>query len=515
MNKYLLALPLIALMALLSTSCNSKSDDEQEGQNISYTSTVISSFSLVEDEEVLRNLNTVFFTIDLDNALIFNAQPLPKGTKVSSLGVTIGTGVLSAINISYIDDNGATQTIDYMADSSAKINFSHGPATVTVTSGDGNHTRSYKITVNVYDVDADLLAWDDASRAELPTNLGIDNVKAAKAVDYNGQPLVLTSDGQGALCIATCADIDNPQWTYTIPVMPYNTPDGRVDVSTLTVCGDNLYMTAGDNLLLTSSDGGRQWGVADSPMTYIYGTYGDRLLGNLKDASGNYSLVEYPSGTTSAMPAGFPVSGTSQMLAYEKLWMESPISMMMGGTLADGSLTDACWAYDGTTWCNIAVTPAPKRTGVTLVPYFVYRTASTSWVTTKLTAFLAMGGTNPDGTLSKEVYVSTDFGAHWLKADAPLQLPDALPAFTGASGLVYSQTMSVDRPSTSAWEAVASNEMPLWISRNYIKDETGVTPITEWECPYIYLIGGHGADGAIDKNIWRGVINRLKFKPLQ
>lgn len=515
MNKYLLALPLIALMALLSTSCNSKSDDEQEGQNISYTSTVISSFSLVEDEEVLRDLNTVFFTIDLDNALIFNAQPLPKGTKVSSLGVTIGTGVLSAINISYIDDNGATQTIDYMADSSAKINFSHGPATVTVTSGDGNHTRSYKITVNVYDVDADLLAWDDASRAELPTNLGIDNVKAAKAVDYNGQPLVLTSDGQGGLCIATCADIDNPQWTYTIPVMPYNTPDGRVNVSTLTVCGDDLYMTAGDNLLLTSSDGGRQWGVADSPMTYIYGTYGDRLLGNLKDASGNYSLVEYPSGTTSAMPAGFPVSGTSQMLAYEKLWMESPISMMMGGTLADGSLTDACWAYDGTTWCNIAVTPAPKRTGVTLVPYFVYRTASTSWVTTKLTAFLAMGGTNPDGTLSKEVYVSTDFGAHWLKADAPLQLPDALPAFTGASGLVYSQTMSDDRPSTSAWEAVASNEMPLWISRNYIKDETGVTPIIEWECPYIYLIGGHGADGAIDKNIWRGVINRLKFKPLQ
>ena len=34
MNKYLLALPLIAIMALLSTSCNSKSDDEQEGQNI-------------------------------------------------------------------------------------------------------------------------------------------------------------------------------------------------------------------------------------------------------------------------------------------------------------------------------------------------------------------------------------------------------------------------------------------------------------------------------------------------
>ena len=512
MSKYLLALPLIAIISLISTSCNSKSDDEQEGQNVSYTSTVISSFSLAEDEEVLRDLNTVFFTIDLDNALIFNAQPLPKGTNVSSLGVTIGTGVLSAINISYVDDNGATQTVDYMADSGAKINFAHGPATITVTSGDGNHTRSYKVTVNVYDVDAELLAWDQAARAELPTNLGIDNVKAAKAVDFKGQPLVLTSDGAN-FCIATCADIENPNWTYTNAVMPFNC-DGKLDANTLTACGDDLYVVA-DDKLLKSTDGGANWTDAGCAMTYIYGAYGDRILGNLKDAAGNYVMVEYPGGTSSAMPAGFPVSGTSQMLTYEKLWMESPISMMVGGTLADGALTDACWAFDGTTWCNIAVTPAPERTGVTLVPYFVYRTASTSWVTSKLTAFLAMGGTNPDGSISKEVYVSTDFGAHWLKADEPLQLPDALPAFTDASGLVYSQTMSVGQPAASAWMPVASNEMPLWISRNYVKDETGVTPITEWECPYIYLFGGRDADGKVSDDIWRGVINRLKFKPLQ
>lgn len=512
MSKYLLALPLITIMALISVSCNSKSDDEQEGQNISYTSTLISSFSLVEDEEVLRDLNTVFFTIDLDNALIFNAQPLPKDTKVSSLGVTIGTGALSAVSISYVDDSGATQTVNYLEDSSAKINFAHGPAMITVTSGDGNHTRSYKVTVNVYDVDADLLAWDEAARADLPTNLGVDNVKAAKAVDFNGQPLVMTSDGS-AFCIATCADIDNPTWIYTDAVMPFNC-DGKLDVNTLTAVGDDLYVVA-DNKLLKSSDEGANWTLAGCDMTYIYGAYGDRLLGNLKDAAGNYSLVEYPGGTTSAMPVGFPVNGTSQMLAYEQLWMESPIAMMVGGTLADGSLTDACWAYDGTAWCNIAVTPSPKRTGVTLVPYFVYRTASTSWVTSKLTAFLAMGGTNPDGSISKEVYVSTDFGAHWLKADAPLQLPDALPAFTGASGLVYSQTMSVNQSVSSAWEHVASNEMPLWISRNYVKDETGVTPITEWECPYIYLIGGRDADGKVGGYIWRGVINRLKFKPIQ
>ena len=120
MSKYLLVLSLMTVMVLFSTSCNSKSDEEEEGQNVSYTSTVISSFALVEDDEVLRDLETVYFTIDLNNALIYNAQPLPKGTDVSSLAVTIGTGVLSAISISYVDADGVTQTVDYMADSSAK-----------------------------------------------------------------------------------------------------------------------------------------------------------------------------------------------------------------------------------------------------------------------------------------------------------------------------------------------------------------------------------------------------------
>lgn len=514
MSKYLLALPFIVIMALMSASCNSKSDDVEEGQNISYTSTVISSFSLAENEEVLRDLNTVFFTIDLDNALIFNAQPLPKGTDVSSLAVTMGTGALSAVSISFVDDNGATQTVDYLADSEAKINFAHGAVTVTATSGDGKYSRSYKVTVNVYDVDADLLAWDDAARSELPTNLSINDVKVARAVDFQGQPLVMTADAAGGVCLATCVDINNPMWTFVNPTLPYNVDSNSLMPSSLTACGDDLYMIAGSTLL-TSADGGLNWTSTDVEMSYIYGVYGGKLLGNVNDGSGNYSLVEYPGNLKSALPQGFPVSGTSQMLSYEQLWMESPVSMMIGGTLADGSLTDACWAYDGTSWCNIAVYTTPKRTGVTLVPYFVYRTSSTSWVTTKLTAFLAMGGTNPDGSLSKEVYVSTDFGVHWLKADEPLQLPDAMPAFTGASALVYSTTMSADKSASAAWEAVASSNMPLWMEHNYVKDNSGIAPVTEWECPYIYLFGGLDATDAVDKNIWRGVINRLKFKPLQ
>ena len=35
-----------------------------------------------------------------------------------------------------------------------------------------------------------------------------------------------------------------------------------------------------------------------------------------------------------------------------------------------------------------------------------------------------------------------------------------------------------------------------------------------WECPYIFLFGGHTADGRLSNTVWRGVLERLRFTPL-
>ena len=58
----------------------------------------VSAFSLAADTAVLDNLDNVFFTIDLENGLIFNADSLPRGTDVSSFSATITfLGATSAI----------------------------------------------------------------------------------------------------------------------------------------------------------------------------------------------------------------------------------------------------------------------------------------------------------------------------------------------------------------------------------------------------------------------------------
>ena len=60
---------------------------------------------------------------------------------------------------------------------------------------------------------------------------------------------------------------------------------------------------------------------------------------------------------------------------------------------------------------------------------------------------------------------------------------------------------------------MASPAIPAWLTP-VTDGSRAVTPVTTWECPYIYLYGGDNASGSLNPQVWRGVINRLTFKPL-
>lgn len=506
--KHRFALAAVAVACLAATvACNEKADDDVAVVN--YTNTAITSFSLQDNDSVLSNLSTVFFSIDLLEAQVFNADSLPKGTDVSALAVTIGTGVLSQAVITYKDDSGAEQSVDYLNNTDATINFANGPVTLSVVSYDGAASRDYTIKVNVHQIDADLLFWAEAAHADLPTTLS-GTLTGAVAVNFQGKPAVLTTDASGA-CLATCDDIDNPQWQYVTPQLPTG-----ADISTLTATDDALWLVADDELF-TSADG-ETWSSTSTAMTWIYGAYDDTVVGNVKDSDGTYSLVTYPGGATSALPDGLPVSGTSQLATYDTSWMESPVTLLVGGRLADGSLSNSAWGYDGSSWAALTNNDIlPEAEGMTLVPYYMYRTLTTTWDYTKYAAMLAFGGTLADGTLNQTLYYSLDYGMTWLEGPDTMQLPDDLGAFTGARALVYDRTLYA-RSSSLTWTPGETTTLAPWMiaaASRSTTDETGVKPITEWECPYIYLIGGKNASGAVRTDIWRGYINRLTFKPLQ
>lgn len=505
MRIYPFALSLAALICLLAAGCNKNEDEEVE--QVQYSNTAITSFNLTKDNDVLRDLNTVFFSIDLVHAEIFNADSLPMGTDVSSLGVEIGTAVLSAATISYKDNNGAEQTVNYLADNNVKVNFANGPAILNVTSYDGTTSRSYTITVNVHQTDADLLYWNQAARATLPTILG-STITASKTVDFNEAPAVLTTDGSN-YCLALCEDIEQAVWTYITPDFSTMAPD----VATFTAA-NNVFYIISNGILYKSEDGGQSWVSTNTPMDWIYAIREEAVIGNV-ESNGSYMFASYPSSGGGSVPTDMPVRGTSQAITYSNEWMTAPTTSFVGGIKADGSRSGDTWSFDGTSWMRTNITSIPEATGVTLFPYFVYRTSSSSWRTTKLSAFYAVGGETADGTLSRTIYTSTDFGAHWLVAPDALQLPEVMASFAGADALVYPTMLYASRAGAGAWIPEEGTKLQQWMISATRPASRAVAPITEWECPYIYLFGGKVSDGSVNDAMWRGVINRLTFIPLQ
>ena len=70
----ILSLSAVAAGAFFA-GCNSSYDNTI--QEDLATDVIVSSFSLSKDDSILANLDTVFFSIDLQRGRIFNADSLP------------------------------------------------------------------------------------------------------------------------------------------------------------------------------------------------------------------------------------------------------------------------------------------------------------------------------------------------------------------------------------------------------------------------------------------------------
>lgn len=244
-----------------------------------------------------------------------------------------------------------------------------------------------------------------------------------------------------------------------------------------------------------SSEDGINWTSTGREFEYIYGTYGEKVLGVFKDGSVT-KFAEYPGETSIYIPYGLPVRGTSHLVYVNFNMSSSKIAMLMGGEQTDGTLNSNVWAYDGKEWACLTQKGINKDLkDMTLLPFYTYRQESIL-VVKKFAAMLAMGGT--DGTnLNRTVYTSVDYGIKWEKGGELIQLPEFIPTLYGAQAFVAESTLTVSR--NNIWkEYVASR---------------ATAPITEWECPYIYIFGGYDKDGKLNDAIWRGTINRLSFKP--
>lgn len=499
------ALYLAAGIALLS-ACNKKDDSAAtEAEEISYTSVAVNSFSLKKDADVLANLDSVFFSIDLNNAVVFNADSLPRGTKVDNLVLKIGLPTLTSAEIIEAPDaDGNVRTVDYLTSPDTAIDFTNGDATLRLVSYDGASTRDYTIKVNVHRVDADMLAWGNVALSALPGNVA--SPTAQKTVCYGGNAYCFVTDGSVTRLSVSANPASDP-WTTRAASLP---ADARIE--TVTAAGDALYVLGADGTLYTSADG-ETWQSTSETMHWLYGDYDGRLMG-CRQSGANWEVTFYPSMTALPMPAGFPVDGTSALVSTDNKWASSPLAVMIGGRRADGSLTGDTWGFDGSTFAVVNNVAFPEDLeGMTLIPYLSYVTRLASWTGEEYPSLIAFGGRNSSGEPARRVYLSVDGGINWKIADDLMQLPEYIPSMSGADALVFNTVLGAGGSRGDGWVEMPARQLPPWLQ--IARPMAGARgEVSTWECPYIYLFGGIGADGRLEDSVWRGVINRLTFKPL-
>lgn len=161
--------------------------------------------------------------------------------------------------------------------------------------------------------------------------------------------------------------------------------------------------------------------------------------------------------------------------------------IITGGLTASGIRTSGTWAFDGNAWARIS-DKLPSGSGWSLAAFTIAVTDSATWQIDRRNVLIAMGGLGLKPYT--DVYVSRDMGVNWKKGSEELQLPEYIPFATGASLIVFEKTMTDAAPAA-------------------------IKPITEWQCPYLYLFGGESADGVLLDDYWSGTVNYLTRKPLQ
>jgi len=490
--------------AVVFTSCN---DDSSDGDaEVIYGSTQVKGFNLKADAKVLSGLDSVFFSIDLMNAQIFNADSLPYGTRINKLVLQITTDNCSKVELNVPRMNAADTVINYLTNSTDSVDFSNGPVRLHLVSFDGKAERDYTIKVNVHKIEPDLLYWNEPAMRRLPTEISAP--KMQKTVKFNGKVVCLTGDGL-RYNVATTENPYDGDWQVCAVDFGF-----IPDVNSFAATADAFYILADDGTLHTSADG-VSWSGTPEQWHSIYGCYGNSLLG-VKKSGGRYLQVTYPSGAEKEAPADFPVESTGQLSELTSRWTTQPQVVMLGGRMASGELTNAMWGYDGRQWVKLS-DKFPKGIGnASIFDYRIAQTDTLSWVSEELPVLIAMCGEDADG-LNSKVYVSRNSGLDWKEGDDLLQLPAYIESRTAAQAVVVDRTARQSRTSSREWMEYSPKRLPQWwaVADASAEMSRAVAPITEWEVPYIYLFGGYDVTGHLYDSVWRGVINRLTFKPLQ
>lgn len=249
MNKRLLSVAMLFSVVLLLASC--LKDDNSDASY--YDDTAITAFSLgtlnrYQTTLSSKGVDSVYkttitgsqyaFSIDQNNALVYNVDSLPYGTDVTKVVCNI-----TAKNSGIVLLKSKTSDSLSVYDAADSIDFSV-PREFRVFSNAQSQYRSYIVKVNAHQEEADSFKW-----SSLGTQSQLAALTAMKAVVANGKVYLFGVAGGNGVVYSTTTS-SGTSWTKLSP----NIVLGVDAYKNVSVYNNVMYMLHGTNLL-SSTDG--------------------------------------------------------------------------------------------------------------------------------------------------------------------------------------------------------------------------------------------------------------------
>lgn len=389
MRKKITQLVVLAFVSGLFVSCMDSFTER------SYYSANITKF-VFDEQEVCPDIEDYAFNIDnrKDTGLIYNIDSLPYRSQVSSLYPSLTVQ----------SSNGYIFFNDSLWEDGDSIDFS-SPVVFKNTSADNEHTRVYKIHVNVHQVDPDsMLVTLKSTTFPIPSNAPFFKVLASNTTFKS---FYKTSGGIKVF--------ESKDAGYNWSPMVVTGISEEVNIASVCTYNSNYFLAATSGQLYTSVDGASWTKAGDgSKIVTLFGQLkkkykgeNDHLVGLLENSQGEICYAKSQDGlhwiAGNKIDQDFPVTDYALTKGANVTGVE--FFTIAAGITSKGLLNKNVFSTEtGDSWINVSSSGStlPKRKGASIFFY-----------DSKL---VFIGGQDSSNVYHNEVFVSPDKGKNWVKA---------------------------------------------------------------------------------------------------
>ena len=255
MKRTVISLICPIIIGLFFTSCLPDAEEAELSSSVALLSFSINDqktqYTITLDNgkdstyTVVMNTSDVRFSIDHEQGLVYNVEPIAYGTDVTHV-------VPSMSADGYVFYYKGEERMGYS--SGDTVNFAN-PVKFTIVSYDEKFSRDYLIRINVSETDPKVTYWEQIEATTFPSGLFV----AQKAVARDGQLYVFGSDAEGKCYTTLTAINDGVQWSDATEWSGVEA-GANIDYSSVTLFGEQFYVLV-SGTLYRSADG-IAWEVA-------------------------------------------------------------------------------------------------------------------------------------------------------------------------------------------------------------------------------------------------------------